>query len=123
MRSVWALDEGGSSRRLPGARGETLSRSRVVGAESFAHAPRGPPIRRSPFQARSDHADLVAHYLAEIACAVLLEDYGLIGDLEAAALVGRTGAVDWLRLPQVFSHLTLILAAGANTKPTAEQGD
>ena len=34
---------------------------------------------------------------------MLLEDYGLIGDLEAAALVGRTGAVDWLCLPRFDS--------------------
>jgi GH15 family glucan-1,4-alpha-glucosidase len=34
---------------------------------------------------------------------MLLEDYGLIGDLEAAALVGRSGAVDWLCLPRFDS--------------------
>jgi GH15 family glucan-1,4-alpha-glucosidase len=34
---------------------------------------------------------------------MLLEDYGLIGDQEAAALVGRTGAVDWLCLPRFDS--------------------
>src|SRR5215212_9289743 len=34
---------------------------------------------------------------------MLLEDYGLIGDMESAALVGRTGAVDWLCLPRFDS--------------------
>jgi GH15 family glucan-1,4-alpha-glucosidase len=32
-----------------------------------------------------------------------LEDYGLIGDLQAAALVGRNGALDWLCLPRFDS--------------------
>jgi GH15 family glucan-1,4-alpha-glucosidase len=34
---------------------------------------------------------------------VLLEDYGLIGDLESAALVGRNGAIDWPCLPRFDS--------------------
>jgi GH15 family glucan-1,4-alpha-glucosidase len=34
---------------------------------------------------------------------MLLEDYGLIGDMEAAALVGRNGSVDWLCVPRFDS--------------------
>ncbi len=35
--------------------------------------------------------------------ALRIEDYGLVGDMQAAALVGRNGAVDWLCLPRFDS--------------------
>ena len=43
---------------------------------------------------------------------MLLEDYGLIGDQQAAALVGRNGAVDWLCWPRFDSASCLTALLG-----------
>ena len=41
-----------------------------------------------------------------------LEDYGLIGDMQSAALVGRNGSIDWLCLPRFDSASCLSALVG-----------
>ena len=42
-----------------------------------------------------------------------LEDYGLIGDLQSAALVGRSGSIDWLCFPRFDSGACFAALLGA----------